>query len=419
MTSTATENLSPPRRRSGCEPAGVRNVVERRTAPRSVDESLPVERAHMRLAVHPTLHRYTVRCCHEGSLFPADQRASRSLPAMRASSMNSARALDAANLDPSRIRLLTKISRMYHERGLRQPEIAERLHMSQASVSRLLKKATEVGIVRTVVVTPDGVYADLEERVEQAFNLEDVVVVDTDSDTSDAAIMRALGAAAAVYLEDTLTGGDRIGISSWSSTLLAMVDAMQPRPRKVADEVVQVLGGLGAVGAQATATRLTGRLAQLTGAKAAYVPAPGLVSSPATRQALESDPAIAMVEDAWNQLSLLLVGIGSLEPSFLLRQSGNAIAVEDSEALRQAGAVGDVCLRFFDSAGDHISTLDDRVIGIGVDAMRRIPRRVGVAGGPAKYAAIRAAIRGGWVNVLITDQHTAQQLAEESPTNTG
>lgn len=221
--------------------------------------------------------------------------------------MSPARTLDA-NLDPSRIRLLTKIARMYHERGLRQPEIAQRLHISQASVSRLLKKATEVGIIRTVVVTPDGVYADLEERVEQAFDLEDVVVVDTDSDNSDAAIMRALGAAAAVYLEETLTGGDRIGISSWSSTLLSMVDSMQPRPRKVADEVVQVLGGLGAVAAQATATRLTGRLAQLTGARAVYVPAPGLVSSPATRQALVSDPAFATVEEAWQQLSLLLVG---------------------------------------------------------------------------------------------------------------
>src|SRR4051794_30685975 len=181
--------------------------------------------------------------------------------------MSPAKALDGANLDPSRIRLLTKISRMYHERGLRQPEIAQRLHISQASVSRLLKKATEVGIIRTVVMTPDGVYADLEEQVEQAFALQDVVVVDTDHD-SDAAILRALGAAAAVYLEETLTGGERIGISSWSSTLLAMVESMQPGPRKVADEVVQVLGGLGAAAAQATAARLTGRLAQLTGGRA-------------------------------------------------------------------------------------------------------------------------------------------------------
>jgi DNA-binding transcriptional regulator LsrR (DeoR family) len=381
----------------------------------AVEVSREFSRGSATRARPPELHRYAVSCWYDRRHILAANRRSRSLGWLWADGMSPARTLDDANIDPSRIRLLTKIARMYHERGLRQPEIAQRLHISQASVSRLLKKATEVGIVRTVVVTPDGVYADLEERVEQAFDLEDVVVVDTDSDNSDEAIMRALGAAAAVYLEETLTGGDRIGISSWSSTLLSMVDSMQTRSRKAADEVVQVLGGLGAVAAQATATRLTGRLAQLTGARAVYVPAPGLVSSPATRQALVSDPAFATVEEAWQQLSLLLVGIGSLEPSFLLRQSGNAIATEDSDVLRQEGAVGDVCLRFFDSSGRHISTLDERVIGIGVDTMRRTPRRVGVAGGPAKYAAIRAAIRGGWVNVLITDQHTAQQLAEESP----
>src|SRR3954447_8602268 len=188
--------------------------------------------------------------------------------------MSPAKALDVASLDPRRIRLLTKISRMYHERGLRQPEIAQRLNISQASVSRLLKRATEVGIVRTVVVTPDGVYADLEERVEQAFGLEDVVVVDTDSDNSDAAIMRALGAAAAVYLEETLTGGDRIGISSWSSTLLSTVESRTPRLPQVAEEVVQVLGGVGTPAAQARAARLVGRLADLTGAVPVLLPVP-------------------------------------------------------------------------------------------------------------------------------------------------
>jgi DNA-binding transcriptional regulator LsrR (DeoR family) len=324
---------------------------------------------------------------------------------------------EVEHLEPSRIRLLTKVSRMYHESGLRQPEIAERLHISQASVSRLLKKATELGIVRTVVVTPHGVHADLEEQVERTFDLAEVVVVDTGSDNSDAAITRALGAGAAVHLEETLTGGDRIGISSWSSTLLAMVEAMRGRSRKSAEEVVQVLGGIGAIGPQATANRLIGRLAQLTGARAVFFPAPGLVSSPATRQALMADPSIATIEDAWKQLTLLLAGIGTLEPSFLLQQSGNAIADKDSEMLRREGAVGDVCLRFFDSAGKHISILDDRVIGIGVDLLRSIPRRVGVAGGPSKYAAIRASACGGWVNVLITDLRTAQRLAEDPPTD--
>lgn len=314
------------------------------------------------------------------------------------------------------LRLLTKVARMYHEQGLRQPDIAERLHVSQPRVSRLLKKAVELGIVRTTVVTPSGVYDALEDSVRTRYGLLDVVVADTGDLADEDAIRPALGAAAAAFLEPTLTGGDRIGISSWSANLLATVDAMHPRAHGAADVVVQLLGGSGARSAQAHATRLTGRLAELTGAQPVYLPAPGLVGSAATRDALTSDPNIASVLAHAGTLTLLLVGVGSLEPSDLLRESGNAVAPEDADGLRAAGAVGDVCMRYFDQAGHHVVTdLDRRVIGIGADELRRVPRRVGVAGGARKYSAIRAALVGGWINVLVTDHRVAERLLDDAP----
>jgi DNA-binding transcriptional regulator LsrR (DeoR family) len=80
--------------------------------------------------------------------------------------------------------------------------------------------------------------------------------------------------------------------------------------------------------------------------------------------------------------------------------------------------VGDVCLRFF-NAGVHVASgLDERILGIGVDARREVPRRVGVAGGARKLTTIRAALRGGWVNVLVTDLQTAQHLASADPADT-
>lgn len=315
-------------------------------------------------------------------------------------------------MPPDHIRLLTKVARMYHERGMRQPQIAAQLHVSQPRVSRLLKQAVSLGIVRTTVASPRGVYAELEEALEQAYGLREVVVADTEEVTDEQDLTPALGAAAAVYLETTLTGGDRIGISSWSSTLLATVEAMHPRPTQVAEQVVQVLGGVGKVTAQTHATRLTGRLAQLTGADAIYLPAPGLVGSADTRRALVADPNIASVLSAYEQLTTILAGIGSLEPSPLLRESGNAIAEDEQSELRALGAVGDVCLRFFDESGRHVaSSLDDRVLGIGAEALRAVPRTIAVAGGQRKYTAIRAALRGRWVNVLVTDLHTAERLA--------
>jgi DNA-binding transcriptional regulator LsrR (DeoR family) len=300
---------------------------------------------------------------------------------------------------------------MYHEQHLRQPEIAARLHISQPRVSRLLRSATEMGIIRTTVVAPRGVFSDLEQAIEERYGLGEAVVVETLEGHDERGLLPALGATAAHYLHTTLLGGDTIGISSWSSTLLAVVDAMKPKPSPVADRVVQVLGGMGVAEAQAQASRLTAGLARLTGASPVFLSAPGLVASAATRDALTADPSVASVLAVYRTLTVLLVGIGSLEPSVLLRQSGNAIAQQDQDELRRAGAVGDICLRFFDAAGQPVmSGLEGRVIGITADELRAVPRVIAVAGGTSKVGAIRAALLGKWINVLITDVQTARAL---------
>jgi DNA-binding transcriptional regulator LsrR (DeoR family) len=312
------------------------------------------------------------------------------------------------------LRLLTKVAKLYHEQGVRQPQIAAQLHISQPRVSRLLKQAVMAGIVRTVVIPPGGVHTELENAVEQRYGLREAIVVDA-SGEDDAHIIPALGAAAAVYLETTLTGGDRIGISSWSSTLLATVESMTPRPTRVAEEVVQILGGVGNPAAQSQAARLVGRLADLTGAAPVQLPVPGLVGSPSAKRTLMKDGVVSEVMEAWSRLSLLLVGIGSLEPSPLLKESGNAISAEDQKVLRDQGAVGDICLRFFDAGGKSVrSELDQRVLGLSAAQVRSDDLRcVGVAGGMRKYAAIRAALLGGWIDVLITDRTVAEQLVAD------
>ena len=325
-------------------------------------------------------------------------------------------ALDAAEtaFAPSEdTRLMTKVARLYHEQGVRQPEIAARLNISQPRVSRLLKKAVATGIVRTTVVTPRGVFAEIEEEVESLYGLAEVVVADTGDEDDELIVTPALGAAAAFYLETTLSAGERIGVSSWSSTLLATVDSMRPRHSHECESVVQVLGGLGQPSAQSRATHLVGRLVQVTGATATYLPAPGLVATAETCRALMREDSIAQALDAFPDLTVLLAGIGSLKPSPLLRASGNAVSSDDEDLLRAANAVGDVCMRFFDSSGDPVrSHLDERILGIDGDTLRRIPRRIGVAGGRRKHDAIRAALLGGWINTLITDSGTAAYLRE-------
>lgn len=319
---------------------------------------------------------------------------------------------NASRLPADRIALLSKIAMLYHEQGMRQPEIAERLHLSQSRVSRFLKEAVSLGVVRTVVVPPPGVFPDLESGLAERYGLSDAVVVDPYSN-DEALLLRALGGAAAAYLETTLVSNELVGISSWSSTLLAAVDAMQARSSGTAKRVVQVLGGTGHAGAQAMATRMAERLSQVWGAEPVYLQAPGVVGSAAAREALLVDTNFTPIVEDWGRLTLLLVGIGAVQPSSLLQDSGNSLGEAELDRLRDLGAVGDVCLRFFDKNGAPLdSELDDRVIGISSDQLRAVPRKIGVAGGERKVEAIRAAVTGGWLDVLITDLATAKSLLD-------
>ena len=312
-----------------------------------------------------------------------------------------------------RLPLIVKVARLYHEHGLRQPEIAARLNMSQSRVSRLLKEGVETGIIRTIVVEPEGMFSQLEDRVCAAFGLRDVVVaggVDEENE-SEAALLSAVGSAGARYLESTMLPTDRIGLSSWSASLLAVVEAMTPRTTRSAERIVQVIGGVGEPRAQVQATRLADRLARVTGAEIDYFHAPGVVASQAIRDSLLSDRQISGVRDEWERLTMALVGIGSVQPSELLVSSGNTLPEDDLRSLADQGAVGDVCLNFFDSDGVLVeSDLVGRTLGIDAATLKAIPRRIGVAAGRRKLDAIRAALKGGWCDVLITDSNTAEAL---------
>jgi len=309
------------------------------------------------------------------------------------------------------LRLMVKVARLYYEKGKGQSEISTQLDLSQSTVSRLLKRAKDEQIVRITLNVQTGFHPELEEALETAYGLKEAIVVDGDDDSE---VLRDIGAAAAYYLETTLKQGEVIGISSWSSTLLAMVEAMYSRPRPSEATVVQILGGLGNPAAEKHAAHLTRRLSQLVGGNPLFLPAPGVVGSVGSKAALLKDPFVREALDRFNQVTLALVGIGDIQPSRLLADSGNVFSPRELKSLQEKGAVGDVCLRFYDRDGALVTTpLNERVIGMDLDQLRRAKRSVGVAGGQRKRVAILGALKGRWINVLITDRSTAEWLVRQ------
>jgi len=313
------------------------------------------------------------------------------------------------------LRLITRTARLYHESGLSQVEVAAALGLSQARVSRLLKEAKSLGIVRTTVHVPEGVYAELEEKLERLYQLDQIAIADLPDgeDGDETAAMRGLASTTARLLEAMLPSCSHVGISSWSETLLSAVNVMRPTAPGL-KTVIQLLGGLGRANSQASATRLTEALARLTHAEPQMLMAPGVVASEKLRKALYQEPSCSDVFERYDHLSAVLVGVGAIPPSRLLRESTIMITKEDIAALQAAGAVGDVCMRFFDTKGKPVSSgFDKRVVGIRAEQIRAVRHRIGVAGGARKFEAIRAVLRGRWVSTLVTDHATAERLLTE------
>lgn len=307
------------------------------------------------------------------------------------------------------LRLMAKVARMYYLQNLNQQAITEKLQLHQSTISRMLKRARTLNLVRFSVATPPGTFAELEDKLASRFQLADAIVVD--SPAQGEAMVRDLGAALAYFIETTLKPGTNIGISSWSRSLFAMVDALHPGAYCAGGKVVQILGGVGHIGSEFHAIHLAQRLASSIGAEPVLLQSPAVVGSPEAQRVLSRDATVQGAAALFEQLDVALVGIGSMEPSKMLAQSGNIFSHEERAELQRAGAVGDICFRYFNAEGKPVkSPLMKRVIGIDLEKLRACKRVVGVAGGEGKAKAILAALRGGYIDALITDQRTAETL---------
>lgn len=308
------------------------------------------------------------------------------------------------------LRLVARVAQMYHVENKRQSEIGEILRMSQATVSRMLKRAEQEDIVRTTVIPPPGTFAELETAMRERYGLTEVIVVDATEDR-DGAVMARIGEAAAHFLEVTVQQDEIIGVSSWSQTILRMVDNIHPMKGAKARYIVQTLGGMGDPSVQAHATQLTARLAKLTGAEPRLLPVQGVASSREAKLVMMSDPFVRETFDLFQRISLAVIGIGAVVPSELLARSGNIFSSQELAALNEEGVVGEVSLRFYDKTGKPVKTpLDERVIGISLDELTKADRVMALAGGAAKTEAIAGALKLGVIDVLVTDKFTAARL---------
>ncbi|WP_082766400.1 bifunctional sugar-binding transcriptional regulator/dihydroxyacetone kinase subunit DhaK [Paramesorhizobium deserti] len=294
---------------------------------------------------------------------------------------------------------------LYYQEGRTQGEIAGIMGISRATVNSYLADARHRGIVN-ISLEPERLSSlSIAQELKRHFGLTDCLVVP--SDDGSRTIIDRLGSAGAQALTKLLKSGDTLAVA-WGRTTLSIAENLSVSNLQDVT-VVQATGGTRAtftytpeLCASAAATAIGARLVNIT--------APAIVSSVEVRSALMQEPLLEEQFAVLARANKALFGVSSLRPNSTIHTSGffESVSIQDYLA---KNAVGVVAGRFVDSHGHPVAgPLDERTVGISLDMLKNIGTRIAVAGGFDKVPAILAALRGGYVNVLITDAATGRGI---------
>jgi len=310
-------------------------------------------------------------------------------------------------MDPQEHRLCVRVSKLYYEAELTQQEIAKKLGVSRIKIHRTLNRAKEMGIVEIKVHAPENAkFVDQEHRLTLKYNLRDALVVPAPEEGGGYYGVLAQGASR--WLESKLEPGTRIGLGLGRT--ISHIPRFFTVTQKMDCTFMEVVGGSSEHSGGIAKYNVTSKMAEIAGGRAELFYAPNFVSSSELRDNLISEPSIAAALERARHCDIVIQSVGTVDETAILYIE-DRISRMDLTRLQKSGAVGDALGNYFDAEGHPVSTfLDNRVIGLSLGDLQKIPWSVVVAGGTEKHRAVRAGLMGGYFNVLVTDTQTASYL---------
>ncbi len=311
------------------------------------------------------------------------------------------------------VRMALRAAHLYYMQDLTMDAIAHELGTSRSTVSRLLSRAREIGLVDIQIRFPRDRAAEVQEEIQSRFGVS-AHVVPVPNHVSDIDRLERVAMSAARTLGQFFASNMTIGVA-WGSTIDAVSRHLYAKEIHHT-EVVQ-LNGAGNVRSSGVdyASEILQRFVAAYGSQAHQFPVPAFFDDPATKQAMWRERSIQRVVKLQAHVDIALFSIGSPQatvPSHVYK--GDYLDDEDYATLTQSGVVGDIATVFFraDGSSDNIS-INARSSGLGFDELRKVPRRICVVAGRAKLLGLRGALAAGLISDLVIDEPTARWIVRE------
>ena len=315
-------------------------------------------------------------------------------------------------------RLIYKVCCLYYQDGMNQKEIGDYLGVSRSSVLRMLQNGRDKGIVTIEIHNPASFnYGELEKKLEIKYGFKDVVIVEESVLDSKSDAAAYIFGQAADYLYSLLREGYRIGVTM-GHTLDNVLQTNKTYEKFDNILCVPIVGGIsqGAKdGMDVQGNDIARKFADKFGGKYLQFLSPAMFSDKRILDTFLQEKSVSFIFDEFKKIDVAAVGIGvPTGDDHTLVKAGYSTQKE-LKALASEGAVGDIILQFFDKDGntDKFHHFNDRVAAISMEVFRKIPLRIGIASGEKKVEAIKGAVKGGLINILITNVECAKKLISD------
>ncbi|PYG90280.1 DNA-binding transcriptional regulator LsrR (DeoR family) [Ruminiclostridium sufflavum DSM 19573] len=312
--------------------------------------------------------------------------------------------------EQKQLSLLTEIASLYYEKNMTQSEIAERMFLSRTRISRMLQQAIEKGIVQIHVNHIFERNYALEERFKQIFSLRDIYLYNTHEKTPQE-VKSGVCILAAEYLKKRITKPIVLG-TSWGSTIAETVNSLKIETQ-IPIDVVQIMGAASIQNPEINANELVSRIAKIYGGIPHYLNVPLYIENDFVKQKILLDPIIANVLDMALNSDIILTGIGTFDEITAFNPWLGYMTQSMFREIKNQNAIGCIGAHFYDKNGNALDNdWNKNCVGISLSNLYRMEEVVAVASGTSKAQAILGAIRGGYINVLVTDTDTANSIID-------
>ncbi|AHG18938.1 transcriptional regulator [Chania multitudinisentens RB-25] len=296
--------------------------------------------------------------------------------------------------------LLTEIAVAYYQDEITQEEIAKKFGISRIKVGRLLKRAKEEGIVEITVRYHPVFSTRLEQQMLERFPISRALIALDHQNEEEQ--RRQVAALVSGYLAMSLKEDMVLAVGQGRN-----VAAIADHIGSVAQRNCKFICGIGGThrpGDAINADHISRRLAKKFGGSSETLYAPAYVENHALKAAFMQNGTIKETLDRARKADIALVGIGDMNENSYMVKLGWFTPHEIIDASLNQGVIGDIAgYDFFNAQGQHVDTvMNDRVIGLSIDELRKIPCVIAIASENTKALAILGALRTGAIDIIAT-----------------